>query len=71
MDNVLIDRLWRSLKHECVDLHAFETGSELRAGLARWIGDYTRRPHSTLGGHTPDEGYGRRRTGLALLRYLA
>jgi putative transposase len=38
MDNVFIERLWRSLKYECVYLHAFETGSELRAGLARWMG---------------------------------
>ena len=35
MDNVFIERLWRSLKYECVYLHAFETGSELRAGLGR------------------------------------
>ena len=56
MDNVFIKRLWRSLKYECVYLHAFETGSELRAGLLRWIGYYnTRRPHSSLGGLTPDE----------------
>ena len=59
MDNVFIERLWRSLKYECVYLHAFETGSELRAGLTRWISYYnTRRPHSALGGHTPDEAYG-------------
>ena len=59
MDNVFIERLWRSLKYECVYLHAFETGSELRAGLARWIGYYNaRRPHSTLAGRTPDEAYG-------------
>ena len=32
-DTVFIERLWRSLKYECVDLHAFETGSELRAGF--------------------------------------
>ncbi len=45
MDNVFIERLWRSLKYECVYLHAFETGSELRAGLSNWIGYYnTRRP---------------------------
>ena len=55
----VIERLWRSLKYECVYLHAFETGSELRAGLARWIGYYnTRRPHSTLAGRTPNEAYG-------------
>ena len=59
MDNVFIERLWRSLKYECVYLHAFETGSELRAGLSRWISYYnTRRPHSTLAGRTPDEAYG-------------
>ena len=58
MDNVFIERLWRSLKYECVYLHAFETGSELRAGLAGWIGYYNRRrPHSSLKGRTPDEVY--------------
>lgn len=59
MDNVFIERLWRSLKYECVYLHAFETGSELRAGLGRWINYYnTARPHSAHGGKTPDEAYG-------------
>ncbi|GAC1346386.1 MAG: hypothetical protein NVSMB18_28460 [Acetobacteraceae bacterium] len=59
MDNVFIERLWRSLKYECVYLSAFETGSELRTGLTRWISYYNaRRPHSTLAGHTPDEAYG-------------
>jgi putative transposase len=59
IDNVFIERLWRSLKFECVYLHAFETGSELRAGLSRWISYYNgRRPHSTLDGRTPDEAYG-------------
>ena len=58
MDNVFIERLWRSLKYECVYLHAFETGSELRAGLTRWIGYYNAdRPHSALGGRTPHEAY--------------
>jgi putative transposase len=58
MDNVFIERLWRSLKYECIYLHAFETGSALRAGLREWIGYYnTRRPHSALAGRTPDEAY--------------
>jgi putative transposase len=58
MDNVFIERLWRSLKYECVYLHAFETGSELRTGLVQWIGYYNaRRPHSSLGGRTPNEAY--------------
>jgi putative transposase len=58
MDNVFIERLWRSIKYECVYLHAFETGSELRAGLARWVAFYNaRRPHSVFAGRTPDEVY--------------
>jgi len=58
MDNVFIERLWRSLKYECVYLHAFETGSELRAGLTCWISYYNaRRPHSGLSGRTPEEVY--------------
>jgi len=58
MDNVFIERLWRSLKYECIYLHAFETGSELRAGLSNWISYYNaRRPHSTLAGRTPNEAY--------------
>ena len=60
MDNVFIERLWRSLKYECVYLNAFETGSELRTGLGRWISYYNgQRPHSRLGGRTPDEVHGR------------
>jgi putative transposase len=58
MDNVFIERLWRSLKYECVFLNAFETGSEARAGIGRWIGYYnTDRPHSALAGRTPNEVY--------------
>ena len=58
MDNVFIERLWRSLKYECVYLHAFETGLTLHAGLEQWISHYnTRRPHSALAGRTPDEAY--------------
>jgi putative transposase len=60
MDNVFIERLWRSLKYECVYLNAFETGSELRAGFCRWISYYnSQRPHSALAGRTPAEAYGR------------
>ena len=58
MDNVFIERLWRSLKYECVYLHAFETGSEVRAGLSKWIVYYNGgRPPSALAGRTPDEAY--------------
>jgi Transposase and inactivated derivatives len=58
LDNVFIERLWRSLKYECVYLYAFETGSEARAGIGRWIDFYNQqRPHSRLGGITPDRCY--------------
>ena len=58
MDNVMVERLWRSLKYECVYLHAFETGSKARQGIGKWIGYYNAsRPHSSLDGHTPDEVY--------------
>ena len=58
MDNVMIERLWRSLKYECIYLHAFESGSEVRQGLKHWIDFYnTRRPHSSLDDRTPDEAY--------------
>ncbi|MCG5244309.1 IS3 family transposase [Azospirillum doebereinerae] len=58
MDNVFIERLWRSMKYECVYLHAFETGSEAKAGIGRWIDYYNLdRPHSALGGRTPEETY--------------
>lgn len=49
---------WRSLKYEYVHLNAFETGSNARVGIGRWIDyDNTRRPHSALAGQTPDEAY--------------
>ncbi len=57
IDNFMIERLWRSLKYECIYLHAFETGSEVRQGLNRWINFYnTRRPNSDLDDRTLDEG---------------
>jgi putative transposase len=37
VDIVMIERLWRSLKYECIYLHAFEVGSEVRQGLKHWI----------------------------------
>ena len=67
MDNVFIERLWRSMKYECVYLHAFETGSEARAGLGRWITYYNAdRPHSALGGRTPAEAHAGLSDGVGL-----
>ncbi len=53
-----IERLWRSLKYECVCLHAFEKGSEAKVGIEKWLSYYnTDRPHSTHGILTSDEAY--------------
>ena len=58
MDNVFIERLWRSLKYECVYLSEFATGSEARTGIGWWINFYNeRRPHSSLNDRTPEEAY--------------
>ena len=63
LDNIFIERLWRSLKYECVYLHAFEGGREARAGIGRWIDFYNhRRPHCAHGGLTPVRIY---RNGLS------
>lgn len=60
IDNRMIERLWRSVKYECVYLNAFETGSEARDGIRDWISYYNeRRPHSSHGIMTPDEAYDR------------
>ena len=57
-DNVFIERLWRSVKYECVDLHTLETGQHLHAGLSRYFQhDNFSRPHSSLAGRPPAEVY--------------
>ncbi|MDE4302067.1 integrase core domain-containing protein, partial [Phaeobacter gallaeciensis] len=54
LDNIFVERLWRSLKYECVYLHAWETGSEAKVDAGKWIEFYNRkRPHSALGGKPP------------------
>jgi len=58
MDNVMVERLWRTLKYDCVYINTFETGSELREGIGRWVERYNkRRPHSSLDDRTPHEAY--------------
>jgi putative transposase len=57
-DNILVERLWWTLKHQYIYLHAFDTGKALRQGLGRWIGYYNyERGHSALDDRTPDEVY--------------
>ena len=54
MDNVFVERLWRSLKYEDVYLQGYADGHEARAGISRWIGFYNNsRPHQALGNRTP------------------
>ena len=58
LDNVFVERLWRSLKYEAVYLRELEDGFEAQRVIAQWIGFYNEvRPHSALDGRTPDEVY--------------
>jgi putative transposase len=58
--NVLLERLWRSLKYECVYLNAFENGAQARQQISAWLKHYNHtRPHSMFDGQTPDEVYHR------------
>jgi len=53
-DNILVERLWRTLKYEEVYLHAYSDGWEAEISLARFLWRYCHvRPHSSLGGKTP------------------
>jgi len=57
-DNVFVERLWRTVKYEEVYLKAYDSVSEARASIARYLAFYNeRRPHSSLDGRTPDEAY--------------
>ena len=58
MDNVFIERLWRSVKYECVYLREFESGLDARREIGHWLDYYnTNRPHSALVDKTPMEVY--------------
>ena len=57
-DNVFVERLWRTIKYEEVYLRAYDTVSDARASLGRYIAFYnSRRPHSSLDRQTPDQAY--------------
>ena len=54
LDNVFVERLWRSLKYEEVYLHVYDTVAEARAGIGRYFAFYNdERPHQALGYQTP------------------
>jgi putative transposase len=57
-DNVFVERLWRTVKYEEVYLRAYSEVAEARASIGRYLGFYNgTRPHSSLGGRTPDQAY--------------
>lgn len=57
-DNILIERLWWTVKYHYLYLHAFSNGAELRKGLKKWFLFYNQeRFHQSLGDKTPDEVY--------------
>jgi len=58
MDNVLIERLWRSLKYECVYLNAFDNLCDAAGRIGNSMMYYhLQRPHSSLKDSTPHEVY--------------
>jgi putative transposase len=58
IDNVFIERLWRSVKYEDIYLRAYENGRDLQAGLTRYFDFYNRRRiHQSHEYQTPDEIY--------------
>ena len=57
-DNIFIERLWWTIKHQYLYLHSFDTGRALRRGLEEWVRYYNQeRGHSSLEDRTPDEVY--------------
>ena len=57
-DNVFVERLWKSVKYEEVYLRAYESVSQARAGIGRYLDFYNaRRPHTAHKGKTPDQAY--------------
>ena len=58
MDNVFIERLWRSVKWECLYLRELETGSQARQALGHWFRFYNeQRPHTAFDGRRPMDVY--------------
>ncbi|GBE57859.1 integrase core domain protein [bacterium BMS3Abin01] len=57
-DNIMIERLWRTVKYDDIYLRDYETVEQLTAGLREFFDDYNNeRPHSSLGGKTPAQIY--------------
>jgi putative transposase len=58
MDNIFVERLWRSLKYEEVYLHAYTSVAEAKAGISSWLRFYNEeRPHQSHAYRTPRQVY--------------
>jgi putative transposase len=58
MDNIFVERLWRSRKYEEVYLNAYASVAEAKAGLGAWLSFYNEeRQHQSLGYRTPRQAY--------------
>lgn len=58
LDNIFIERLWRSLRYEAVYLHELRDGLDAEQIIGTWVDFYNDvRPHSSLGERTPGEVY--------------
>jgi Integrase core domain len=58
MDNIFVERLWRSLKYEEVYLNAYASVAEAKAGIGSWLEFYNEeRQHQSLGYRTPRQAY--------------
>lgn len=66
IDNILVERLWRTIKYDHIYPSPAASGTELREGLAKYIEFYNaERPHDGLGDKTPDEAHFRAQTDQA------
>ena len=67
LDNIFMERLWRSVKYEEVYLKAYQSGSEARRGIEAYLDFYNReRPHQALGYQTPGQVFKEVKTGKGL-----
>ena len=72
MDNVFVERLWRSIKYEDVYLKAYQNGTEAKRGIGTYLAFYNQeRPHQSLGYRTPGQVFQERGSGTYLPEHPA
>ena len=72
MDNVFVERLWRSIKYEDVYLKAYQNGTEAKRGIGTYLAFYNQeRPHQSLGYRTPGQVFQERGSGMYLPEHPA